>query len=948
MKQKSNFPGLFSLAFLLLIVMNFAAFDLQQQRTNAIRLNKDERRAIQLLPIIQEQIRPVNVAEKFIRQEISGILQVGEENAQKLLNNFKKAFGSSFSLLLIDHDQNEKASFCSDPQTLNDFRIFAGDVYGYHLFNRPKPSKHTLDFLEKVFDQTVSFEFLPNFINITSCRMNGVPGIAVVATLVTPQTPKSIRKIFAQVRPKEDLSKSYKGSLVAFIPESSFCQIGFLQRYLQIEKDFSLSFMSVGKIGDVAKALKQRFSPELAEKFIKKTTSNHQAVLQSENQIIGFTRSGLEQSFTNVEELVIAFAILPANRSFLEEHAQILILMLANFLLFLFFSACLYQTTQTWEWKLQFKFVALALSACLFPVAGLLYQNKLQWELQENANERKILAELENKIEIIENGHLAKKNELATMLQILNRKIDHELPADAAIIEEEAERLNSRNVIQIYFANRDGSIESLDTRKSWTTEDTRAGTRVVKALLRFIIDNLKLNFAGNSENKDIDKEGFLIESVAEALGVETLYELAINQQQFLPFKLSHGSVWAYVDLQSDRNNKPTRLILHVVNRNEFTQNYIDSLQMNQNQNEPQLFFMNRSMMQIEKLAPTLLETCPELVNILKTANSAGGSMQLKAESSAHSTLIVARQLKGMNWSCLALQKREKHSFAAFSTFAFLSAAIMLYLLILILFLSDWLRQFFLKPVLELNANANAIAAGNYQIETSYKSNDELGFLSVNFSGMARELEEKEYLNRFLSDIARDAISGQTTTRATKIEATVLFSDIRSFTSLSESYPPEQIGQMLNDYMTFMEEIIENHGGSIEKFIGDAVMAVFLPRMGMAHPAFRATMAAKEMIIALENFNARRTRQNLFTVSNGFGIAHGELLMGTMGNLEGRRDYTVTGKTVNIAAEMEKLSKNTTRLPIVLCPVARAVIAEQKVKNAELNIEIAARKAYELL
>lgn len=948
MKRIPSLPRLYSLIFLVLLALNLAALNLQQQRTNVIRLSIDESRAIQLLPIIQEQSRPVNIAEKFIRQEIAQIKQVSDTNAQKLLGNFKQAFGNSFSLLLIDNDQNEKASWGLDKKANADFKTFVGDVYSYHHFNRPTASKHTLNFLEQVFDQTISFEFLPNFINISSCRMNGIPGIAVVATLVKTQTAKSIRKKYAQSRPKEDLARSYLGSLMAFIPEKSFCQTDFLQRYSEIKNDFSLSYVTIGNTNDVAKSLKQRFSSEPAEKFRKKTTSNHQAVLRSNGQILGFTRTGLEQSLANTEELVVAFTLPSASRSLVAEHAQILILILANFLFFMFFSACLYHEKQKWSWKLQPKFVVLALSACLFPVAGLLYQNKLQWELQENANERKIFAELENQIEIIENGHLAKKNELATLLQVLNRKIDPELPADAVIMEKEAENLHSRNVIQIYFANRDGSIESLDTRENWASEDTRAGTRVVKALLRFIIDNLKLNFAGNSSGNGIDKEGFLIESVAEALGVETLYELAINQQQFLPFKLSHGSVWAYVDLQNDRNNKPSRLILHVVNRNEFAQNYIDSLQVDQDQKKPKLFFMNRSLLQIEKLAPTLLETSPELVNILKTSNSAGGSMQLKTEGSAHNTFIVARQLKSMNWSCLALQRKSNNKFAAFSTFAFLSAAILLYLLILILFLSDWLRQFFLNPVLELNENANAIAAGNFHIENSHRSTDELGFLSASFANMARELEEKEYLNRFLSDIARDAISGQTTTRATRIEATVLFSDIRSFTSLSESFPPEQIGQMLNDYMTFMEEIIENHGGSIEKFIGDAVMAVFLPRMGMAHPAYRATMAAKEMIQALEDFNARRTRQNLFTVSNGFGIAHGELLMGTMGNLEGRRDYTVTGKTVNIAAEMEKLSKNTTHLPIVLCPTARAVITEQNVKNTELNFEIAAREAYELL
>jgi adenylate cyclase len=240
-------------------------------------------------------------------------------------------------------------------------------------------------------------------------------------------------------------------------------------------------------------------------------------------------------------------------------------------------------------------------------------------------------------------------------------------------------------------------------------------------------------------------------------------------------------------------------------------------------------------------------------------------------------------------------------------------------MLLILLLSVWIRQIFLKPVQELTRNATRIAGGDYEVSLAHLQDDEIGFLSKNFTEMAADLKEKEFLDRFLSDIARDAISGNKTTRATKIEATVLFSDIRNFTTLSEQHEPEEIVQMLNSYMTLMETIIEKHGGSIEKFIGDAIMALFLPRMGLEHPAVRAVKAAIEMIEALEQYNADRKRQNRFTISNGAGLAHGELLMGTMGNLTGRRDYTVTGPTVNIAAEMEKLSKQTSKLPIVLCP-----------------------------
>ncbi|MEW6708603.1 MAG: adenylate/guanylate cyclase domain-containing protein, partial [Candidatus Riflebacteria bacterium] len=110
---------------------------------------------------------------------------------------------------------------------------------------------------------------------------------------------------------------------------------------------------------------------------------------------------------------------------------------------------------------------------------------------------------------------------------------------------------------------------------------------------------------------------------------------------------------------------------------------------------------------------------------------------------------------------------------------------------------------------------------------------------------------------------------------------------------------------------------------------------------------RAANAAREMVTALPEFNRKRCEKQLFAVSNGVGIASGQLLMGSMGNLEGRRDYTVTGKTVNHAAEMEKLSKKTTGLPIVLCEKSADVVAEHGFKCCVL-IEATERKAYELL
>ncbi len=934
-------------ASLILSCATLYIFAIQQRKTNAIRLDIDENRALKMLPVIQQKIRPVNIAESFLRKQLKKMAPVNAQSAQQFKNALELAFSKDFKLLIIDSEKNDLTTHGIDVEQHANFKAFLVDLFHYHLENRPNETEHTRKFLNRVFENSISHGFLPNFINIAQCRMNGQNGLILVATLPTQDFPKSIRKIYSQTIPKEALPDQYQGSVMAFFPENSYGKIDFMQKFAGLSEDFGLDFYSIGDSQHTREFLTRKFSPEFADLFSNRLKSNYQAVFKNRNQIVGFTRGGLEISTEPDNDLIVTFALSSTTKNIFQDQPMVILIILANLVFMAYFLTRQYGVENRWDLGLQKKFIMMAASACLLPVAGLLYQNNLQLELQKNAFERDVFYQLEKEIEKVETGHLLKRNDLAIMLQTLNARINPEKAVDKVEMEKEGEKLSRENVIQFYFANRDGSIESLDARETWTSEDTRAGTAFVKALLRFIIDNLKLDFARiDSGSGKIDKEGMLIESVSEAMGVETIYQLAINQKQFLPFKLSHGSVWSYLELQNDSFGKPARLIMHVVNRNSFTQDFIDKLQKAERQADPKMLFMNRSLMQIEKIAPTIAELKPEMIDILKTANSAGGCMQLRLENADETILIVARQLKEMNWSCLALRKLDKTLLAGSGwNELLLSVSILSYLFIIIAFLANWLRKFFLKPLLDLNQSALAISAGNYEVKPTYKTNDELGFLFTNFAQMANELKEKEFLSRFLSDIAKDAIAGQKSTRATRIDATILFSDIRGFTTLSETHPPEEIGIMLNDYMTMMEEIIEKNGGSIEKFIGDAVMALFLPQMGMSHPALRATLAALEMTEALKGFNLNRKRSGKFSVSNGFGIAHGELLMGTMGNLEGRRDFTVTGKTVNVAAEMEKMSKIAGKFPIVLCPVSAKIVCGNGINSSRLNHE---REAYEIL
>lgn len=139
------------------------------------------------------------------------------------------------------------------------------------------------------------------------------------------------------------------------------------------------------------------------------------------------------------------------------------------------------------------------------------------------------------------------------------------------------------------------------------------------------------------------------------------------------------------------------------------------------------------------------------------------------------------------------------------------------------------------------------------------------------------------------------------------EMTVLFSDIRGFTSMSESMHPKQLSRMINTYLTTMTEIVHEHRGTIDKFIGDAIMSFWgAPLPDLDHPR-NAVKAALAMVDKLPELNAHFARMDWPEVKIGVGINTGVMNVGNMGS-EFRMSYTVLGDAVNLGARLERLTK----------------------------------------
>lgn len=158
-----------------------------------------------------------------------------------------------------------------------------------------------------------------------------------------------------------------------------------------------------------------------------------------------------------------------------------------------------------------------------------------------------------------------------------------------------------------------------------------------------------------------------------------------------------------------------------------------------------------------------------------------------------------------------------------------------------------------------------------------------------------------------------------------VNASVLFADIRSFTTLTESSSPAEIIEMLNGYYALMFEAITGHGGSVNQIIGDGLMAIFGAPVRYEDHCQRAVEAAVEMLELLEGFNQARSTEGKPHIRIGIGIASGQMIAGFTGT-QHRATYTCVGDTVNMASRLEAETKVIGK-PILIEGSTRAALGD---------------------
>jgi adenylate cyclase len=169
-------------------------------------------------------------------------------------------------------------------------------------------------------------------------------------------------------------------------------------------------------------------------------------------------------------------------------------------------------------------------------------------------------------------------------------------------------------------------------------------------------------------------------------------------------------------------------------------------------------------------------------------------------------------------------------------------------------------------------------------------------------------QQKELVRRFATpEVAQDLQTTGFSLGGKLVHASVMFSDIRAFTALVESQPPEETIELLNTYYTLMFNAISGHGGVVTLMMGDGLMSVFGAPVPLPDHSESAVRAAQEMVELIDLFNLERRAADKPTIKIGIGIASGEMVAGYTGTNE-RATYTCVGNTVNLAARLETHTK----------------------------------------
>ena len=224
-------------------------------------------------------------------------------------------------------------------------------------------------------------------------------------------------------------------------------------------------------------------------------------------------------------------------------------------------------------------------------------------------------------------------------------------------------------------------------------------------------------------------------------------------------------------------------------------------------------------------------------------------------------------------------------------------------LLLALLLVLWISRGLSGPIRELVEGTHEVEQGNFDVRVPVRKNDELGRLAASFNEMTAGLALQEKYRSVLNAVADRTVAQQLIEQRGTLggelrHVSMLFCDIRGFTALTEKMQPAEVIELLNEHMTALTDVAYQHGGIVDKFVGDLIMVLFGAPVSTGQDALRSVECALKMLEVRRSLN--ETSKHSLEV--GIGIATGSVVAGCMGS-DQRLSYTVLGHSVNLASRL---------------------------------------------
>jgi class 3 adenylate cyclase len=306
---------------------------------------------------------------------------------------------------------------------------------------------------------------------------------------------------------------------------------------------------------------------------------------------------------------------------------------------------------------------------------------------------------------------------------------------------------------------------------------------------------------------------------------------------------------------------------------------------------------------------------------LRGANTPGNT-EFTSPQTGNTEVVGFAPLQSHGWVVAVAEAKDVWESPLRDVYNGVIGKVLLVALIAALFAIVFFTRDILRPVRELTDSALAVNQGRFAAATANVMNeDEIGQLAQTFNTMVQSIidreKERDIFGRMVSPEVREKLlKGELKLGGENRRVSVLFSDIRDFTAISEGMAPEAVVEFVNEYLSEMTAAVQPHFGYVNNFLGDAIIVVFGAPYDHPDSPWGAVQAAFDMRERLEALNEVRRLRGQNAIRSGIGISTGVVVAGQMGSLE-RFMYTVIGDAVNVASRLETLTKEFDDNPILV-------------------------------